>query len=297
MLRDTILDIGKGRATIKADVNLKSQDWQGVVNTSAIALTPFLSQLAIEGVDLTRPIVLQNSDIALSGKLNDFAPETIQGKVNLDLDVDGSNVALQSQLASGDVKAVASTGAIAINNFLPTLPLPVTLSSSEMRIVSKVKPLLNLGNSFDFSSVISEFDADVIVADGLVKVKGSTANNLWQADIKGNEINTKELANTFAPDLPQDISLDRLDTQANLSGSLAPLQNKEVLFPIDINNAVVQMGTQSMSSKGKVLISNLLNSLDIDLVDLAVNSNLDVDSLPIEEFVVTATQNLSLIHI
>lgn len=296
LLRDTILNVGQGVANLTANANLKTQVWQGVVNTSAIYLTPFLSQFQVNGLNLTRPITLKNTDIALSGKLNDFAPENIQGKANLDFDLDGGAVSLNSQFIQGKVKATADTGNLAIHKFVTNLKIPVTTQVSSLYFTSEIKPLLNIVETKDFSSIESNVTANVFVADGYLITKGSLANNQWQADIKGDDINTNQVVNAYAPNIDLTYVLDNISTQANLSGSLAPFQNETINLPVNINNAAVQMGEQSVASNGKLTITNLLSSQpDIPLLDLNVTSNLNFDRLPIEEFVANAAQNNALL--
>ncbi|VEP14086.1 conserved hypothetical protein [Hyella patelloides LEGE 07179] len=295
LLRDTKLQVGEGEATVTANANLKTNNWQGAIDTSVIPLTPFLLQFDIPGLDLTRPITLENTDITLSGKLDDFAPEKIQGKADIDLDLDGGDVTLQSQFAQGRVNGTADTGNLAIHNFVTNLKIPVTTQVSSLNFASDIKPLLNIVETRDFSSITSSVTADVFVADGFITTEGSLTNNQWQADIKGNSINTTEVINAYAPDVEIASVLDPINTQGNLSGSLAPLQNETVTFPVNINNAAVQMGEQSVASNGSLIISDLLKNPDIPVVDLAVRGNINFASLPIEEFIATAAENNSLL--
>ena len=295
LLRDTALQIGEGEATITADADLETKNWQGAVETSAIYLTPFLSQFEVQGLDLTRPITLEDTDIALSGKLDDLAPESIQGRANLDLDLDGGDVTVDSRFAQGEVDVTADTGNLAIHKFVTNLKIPVTTQVSRLNFNSEIEPLLNIVETRDFSSITSNVTAEAFVADGVITTRGSLANNQWQADIQGNGVSPSEIITAYAPDVEIGNTLETISTQANFSGSLAPLQNEIVSFPISVNNAAVQMGEQSVSSNGRILISNLLQQPDIPLVDLAVRGNINFDRLPIEEVVATATQNNPLL--
>lgn len=295
LLRDTLLRFGEGEANVTADANLQDKTWQGAVNTSAIALTPFLSQFEVNGLDLTQPIILESTDIALAGKLDNFALETIEGKADLDLDLAGGDVTLESRFANGEVNAVADTGNLAIHKFVTNLKIPVTTQVSSLRFNSEIEPLLNIVETRDFSSIESTVTANVFVADGFITTKGTLNNNQWQADIVGNDINTARIVNAYAPDVDIAYALEPIDTQANLSGSLAPFQDETVTLPVSINNAAVQMGEQYVATNGRLTISNLLEQPDVPLVELAVRSNINFNRLPIEEFVATATQNNSLL--
>ena len=295
LLRDTALQIGEGEANITADANLETKNWQGAIETSAIYLTPFLSQLDINGLDLTRPITLEDTDIALSGKLDNLAPESIQGRANLDLDLDGGDVTVDSRFVQGEVDVTADTGNLAIHKFVTNLKIPVTTQVSRLNFNSEIKPLLNIVETRDFSSITSNVTAEAFVADGVITTQGNLANNQWQVDIQGNGVSPSEIITAYAPDIEIGNTLEPISTQANFSGSLAPLQNEIVSFPISVNNAAVQMGEQSVSSNGRILISNLLQQPDVPLVDLAVRGNINFDRLPIEEFVATATQNNPLL--
>ena len=295
LLRDTALQIGEGEANLTADANLETKNWQGALSTSAIYLTPFLSQFEVQGLDLTRPITLEDTDIALSGRLDDLAPESIQGKANLDLDLDGGDVTVDSRFAQGEVDVIADTGNLAIHRFVTNLKIPVTTQVSRLNFNSEIEPLLNIVETRDFSSITSDVTVDAFVADGVITTRGNLANNQWQADIQGSGVSPSEIITAYAPDVEIGNVLEPIATQANFSGSLAPLQDETVSFPINVNNAAVQMGEQSVSSNGRILISDLLQRPDVPLVDLAVRGNINFDRLPIEEVVATATQNNPLL--
>ena len=294
-VRDTFLRVGEGEARVSADANLETQAWQTAITTSAVSLTPFLSQLEVPGLDLTRPITLEKTDIDLAGSLDNLDLAKIRGKADIDLDLDGGDVTFDSRFAEGKVTATADTGNLAIHRFVTNLKIPVTTQVSSLNFTSDIEPLLNIVETRDFSSITSNVTANVFVADGYLTTKGSLTNNRWEADIQGEDINTNRVVTAYAPDIDLSYALEAIDTQANFTGSLAPLQEETVTFPINVNNAAVQMGEQSVASNGEIIVSNLLDKPDVPLVNLAITSNINFDRLPIEEVVANATQNNPLL--
>ena len=295
LLRDTALNIGEGRAELAASANLREQVWQGAVNTSQIYLTPFLSQLPVEGLDLTRPISIRRTNINLSGKLDDLAPQSIKGVANVAFNLDGGLVDFNSRFADGVVNAQADTGNLAVHKFVPALKIPVTTKVSSLLFESDIEPLLNIVETKDFSSIKSSVTLEAFVADGRLVTSGNLDNNQWQAEITGDDINTDRVVAAYAPDLDLAYALQPIDTQGRFSGSLDSFDDEVVNLPVRIENAAVQMGRQNISSRGSVTVNDLLGTPNIPLANLAVTSQLDFDTLPVAEVVERATQDNQLL--
>ena len=115
-LRDTQITYGDGKADVVADANLETKEWQANLDANSLNLTPFLSQVDNPNLNLNRPIAVKTAKINLNGKLDQLDPEKVQGTADLNLNVDGGDVAVNSQLNNDNVQAKAVTNNIKIES-------------------------------------------------------------------------------------------------------------------------------------------------------------------------------------
>lgn len=295
LLRDTQLQVGEGTLDVVANADLKQQTWQGAVNSEGIYLTPLLAQLPVGGIDLSRPISLTRTKVDLSGKLSEFALETIQGQADLALDLDGGAIDITSSVTEGVVNLRADTGNLAVHKFVEDLKIPVTTKVTSLLATSELEPLLDIIATKDFSSIESSINADFTVAGGRILTSGTLKNNQWQTQLTGNNIDTDVVVQAYAPELKIASVLQPLATQANFSGSLAGFTEEIVNLPIQVNNTAIQMGQQSIRTSGSLTLTDLLVNPELPLVDLAVQSKINFDSLPLAEVLEQATGNNPLL--
>jgi autotransporter translocation and assembly factor TamB len=295
LLRDTEINIGEGKVTVKGSGNLDRQTWQTAIAADSVYLTPFLSQLQTAGVIFSKPITLEGADINLSGRLDDTALDRLTGKADLTLNVDGSDLVVDSNLNSGQIDVTATTSEIALNKYLPNLPLPATIDSSRLEVRGKLEQLLSLGTDPNLSSVRATVNADVTVAEGTVQAQGQLNNNQWQGNIDANNLDSSLLISKLSPSQTQIKNLEDLNAEIDLAGSINPLLQNETYFPIAVNRVNIQSGQQSVAARGNLTFENLTSQPDIARVNLDVNANVDFDSLPLEEVIAQAGNNNQLL--
>jgi autotransporter translocation and assembly factor TamB len=295
LLDDTEIVVGEGRLNLEGNANLNNQQWQTNLETSALALNPFLSQLNTSAINFERPITLSKGTINLNGRLDQLEPNKITGVANLNLDVNGSDVNLDSKLTSGNLQATANTGRIALNQFLPSLPLVTTLQSSRINLSGQLQQLLTFANNPNLNTIKADFDANLALANGTINAQGNLNNNQWQTNIEANNLNSNLLAQIFAPQNLQNLNLDNLNGQVELTGSLNPVLNNQVNLPIQANQIALQLGEQSLNAQGDLILSNLTTNPDLDRVNLNVDANLDLEKLPIDQLIAQTSNNNDLL--
>ncbi|MGK7952218.1 MAG: translocation/assembly module TamB domain-containing protein [Xenococcaceae cyanobacterium] len=295
LLRDTQIQVGDGEIEIEGSSNLKTKTWQSELEANSLALTPFVSQLQLQGVNLDRPISIDNTNAQFKGKLDEFDLNKIQGIANLDLNVDGGDVAVNTRLQQGTIQANATTSDIAVGKFVSNLPLPTEIRSARVDVSGRLQQLLEFSESPNLSSVEANLDANIATAKGTVLATGELNNNQWQTNLRAANLNTNYLLDTFAPNNDSIPELDNLNAQVDLTGSINPILKVEANFPINVNNVAVQTGNQSLTARGDLLISDLTTNPDIANLDLDINSNIDFDALPIDEIVANASTNNELV--
>ncbi|BAU66529.1 hypothetical protein STA3757_39340 [Stanieria sp. NIES-3757] len=295
LLNDTEILVGKGRLNLEGNANLNNQQWQTNIQASALALTPFLAQLNTSAVNFDQPITLSKGTIDLKGKLDQLAPNKITGIANLNLDVNGSEVNLDSRLASGNFQATANTDRIALNQFVPSLPLTTTLESSRINLSGQLQQLLTFTENRNLNTIKADFDSNLAVANGTINAQGNLNNNQWQTNIDANNLNTNLLAQTFTPQNLQNLNLDNLNGQIKLTGSLNPVLNNQVNLPIQANQIALQLGEQYLNAQGDLIVSNLTTNPDLAKVNLNVNANVNFEQLPIAQLIAQTSNNNNLL--
>ncbi len=295
LVRDTLVNIGQGTLTVEGNANLEQQTWQSAIAANSVPLTPFVAQLATDQINLDRPITLETGDIALSGVLDTDALNRTEGRANLALNVDGSDVLVRSALDAGIIDATATTGAIAVNDFVSDLTIPVTIQSSRLALSGQLQQLLNLGEDPNLSSFRGNVDANLLVAEGTARVNGNLLNNQWQANATANNLNTSLLVTELLPQREQPLDLDSLNARVNLAGNLNPLLRTEEFFPIQVNNFSGQLGEQNLNARGNLVLRNLTTNPDIANVNLDLDASIDLDRLPIDQLIAQATSDNQLL--
>ena len=370
-LRDTQITYGDGKADVIADANLETKQWQASLDANSLNLTPFLSQVNNPNLNLNRPVAVETARVNLNGNLERLEPEQIQGTADLDLNVDGGKVAINSQLNSGIIQAKALTNNIKIDNFVtslpvatqlqsgtinasgelkqlleipekgnlnslkadadldlnvdgeavavnslvdrgivtanantnqinlnrvvPNLPLPANIRSSKVTASGELKQLLAFGENPNLSTVDAQVDADLDVAEGIVKAIANLNNNQWQANVDANNISSKLLLDEFAPENLAAVETDNINAQLDLSGDINPLLKNQLNVPIAVNKFNANSGVQSINAQGDLILTDITNNLDVGNTNLDIAANLDFDRLPINSILAATTNEDSLV--
>ncbi|MDJ0536275.1 MAG: translocation/assembly module TamB domain-containing protein [Xenococcaceae cyanobacterium MO_207.B15] len=285
LLQDTVVEVGEGKIDIEGTSNLEKQTWETAITVTSLNLTPFLSELQLKRINVNRPIAVNNANATLSGKLDAVSPDKIQGRASINLDVDNNPVNVASSISQGEINASANTGTIVLDQYISNLPTPVTIQSSQVNLISKIAPLLK--ETPDLSSVFTNINANLLVAEGSVTAQGSLQNNQWKGNIQGNNLKPSLLS----PQLPA--NLDRVNTNIQVSGNIQPLITQQENVPIKVDKIIVVMGQQYLNATGDIVLSNLQTNPDIANVALAIDSGLNFNDLSLQD-IIAGNNNQSL---
>ena len=223
-LQDTVVEVGTGKIDVEGTSNLEKKIWQTGIAGNYINLTPILSQIHLEGINLDHPIALNQARATLSGKLD----------------------------------AISS--------------------------------LLNWQEKPDLSSVKTNINANLLIAEGIVTIEGNLQNNQWQGSFQGNSLQPSLLA----PQLPENLA--SVNTNIQLSGNIQPLIAQPENIAIKAEQIQLTIEQQHFNATGDIVLSNLLTNPDIANVALAVDTSLDFNNLFLEEVILSNNQQ-SLINI
>ncbi|MGL5881500.1 MAG: translocation/assembly module TamB domain-containing protein, partial [Xenococcaceae cyanobacterium] len=295
-LRDTQINVDRGIINVAGSGNLANKTWQTSLLANTISLNPFLSQLRSNQLNLDRPINLTNSNVKLAGTFDFSNLNTITGVANANLNVDGGNVAVQSQLDSGTLQASANTSSIPIDRFLPNLNIPLALRSSQINISGRLQQLLAIAsdrNNLNLSTFKANANARLDVARGTVNAIGQLNNNQWQTNLTANNLNSSLLLPNLETRRVASLQ-DPLNARINLSGSIDPLL-ENTSTTIQANTISVRSGRQFLNANGNAIVSNLTTKPDIDRLNLNVAANSNLAYLPIDRYIASTSKNNQLL--
>ncbi|MGD1920661.1 MAG: hypothetical protein ACFCAD_18320, partial [Pleurocapsa sp.] len=197
-LRNTQITYGDGKADVVADADLKTKQWQANIDANSLNLTPFLSQVDNPNLNLSRPVAVETAKFDLNGKLDELEPEKIQGTADLDLNVDGGNVAVNSQLNNGNVVAKAVTNNIQLDRLVNNLPVATQLQSGTINASGKLKQLLEIPQIDNLNSLKADADLNLTVDGEAVAVNSRVDSGIVRANANTSQIDL----NRVLPDLP-----------------------------------------------------------------------------------------------
>ena len=294
-LQNTQVRLGNGVAEVAAQANLDNQQWQSNITANSWSLTPFLAQFKNPNLNLDRPIALQNLDLKLNGKLDELAPNKVTGFADVNLNIDGGEVAVNSKLNSGIISGNVNTNEINLNRIVTNLPVAATVRSSITNFSGELQQLLTFQENSNLSSFLVDVDADLNLAAGEVYAFARLNNNQFKTSIDAYNISSLGLLNNFGLKNLTSQDLDDINAQVDIRGSLNPVVNNEVNIPLAINRAVIQSGNQSLNAQGNLTLSNITTNFDVVNTNLDVNANIDFDRLPIKQLAASASENNQLV--
>ena len=267
VLRDTAIQTDQGKITIDASSNLATKTWQSFIYARSFALNPFLASICQDGTK-SCSIILDNAQIQLSGRLDTFDPATIQGVANLILQVDGGSAVVNSQLSGGTLQLEANAGKIPLVKFLPDLPLPVSLVTSQVNFSGSLQQLLSLGSNPNLNNLKANANLRLAVGDGTLQATTQFNNGQLQSSIASSGI---------------DSSFPDLKAQLTAAIALSPLAETNPSASIQAKTISIEIGGQSLQAQGNISISNLTTAPDINRLKLDIKARSDLDTLPLSE--------------
>jgi len=173
-LNNTTLQTADAKVNVDGRANLATNVWNARVNANSLVLNPFLAKIENVGERVKQtPIFLQRGNVQLTGSLNNFNLGSIQGDIDLNLNVNNGNVAVNGNLNRGILTANANAARIGLNKFVPELPLNVTVANSQVDVSGRVEELINFESIDSLRSFRATVDGSLI----LPEVKGNSRIN------------------------------------------------------------------------------------------------------------------------
>jgi translocation and assembly module TamB len=228
LVRDTEITYGDGKVDVAGEANLDNKNWQANLAANSLYLTPFLTQFKNQNpnLNLDRPIALNTAKVKLNGKLNNLNLDQIQGVANLNLDTDGGDIAVNSQLNAGNLQAKATTNEIEIDKFVTNLPVAAILRSGEINASGKLKQLLAFKDNPNLNSVKADADLNLSVDGEAVAVNSQLNSGIVQANATTNRIDLNRLVANLP--VPASVRSSNLNASGRLEQFLALKDNPDL---------------------------------------------------------------------
>ena len=266
-LRNTTIEIDRGKITIDGSSNLVTQTWQTDISVSSLALNPLLDLIDWKNRG-SSSISLEKSQIRLSGRLYNLDLATIEGIGNLILQIDGGNAVVNTQLSEANLQVTANAGKISLTKFLPNLPVPVSLVTSQVNLSASLKEILSLGSNPNLNNFKANADLRLAVGDGTLKATTQLKNGQLEGAIFTSGI---------------DSSLPDLEAELKAAITLSPLAANNPSASIQAQTISVKFGQQSLQAQGNIFFSNLTTAPDLDRLKLDITARSDLDTLALSE--------------
>ncbi|MEL6439212.1 MAG: translocation/assembly module TamB domain-containing protein [Cyanobacteria bacterium J06621_8] len=197
-LKNTKLNYGEGQANLMADADLASQEWQASLDAQDINLRPFAKEFSNTNLNLDLPLAVDTAEASFNGSLDQLELAQITGTADVNLDVNGSEVTVDSQLNSGNIQARVATGNLPLNPYVSSLPVTASLSTLSLAAVGSLDQLLQYQSNPNLESLQANANLNLLVDGAAVNVDSQVDSGRIQANANTGGIDLQRLV----PELP-----------------------------------------------------------------------------------------------
>ena len=208
--RDTAIFYGDGKIKVEGKGNLASKKWQTQLTANDLNLKPFAHQLSNKHLNFNHPLEVETAIAQFNGRLDQLDLDQIQGQADLNLDVNGGVVSVQSKLAGGNIVGQVVPENIELNPFIPGLPVATSLPSGEIEASAKVKQLWSFKQDPRLISLRSDADLNLLVDGETLTVASQIDEGQIQAQGNISQIDLQRLI----PKLPLTAQIETGQFQA-----------------------------------------------------------------------------------
>lgn len=216
-LRNTEINYGDGKLDLTADANLENKQWQANLDANSLNLRPFVAQFSNPNLNLDYPLEVDTATASFNGSLDQLELSQIEGTADLNLDVNGGDVAVDSQLNSGNIQAEVVTSNLQLDPFVTSIPVAASVQSGTITASVKVKQLLEFKNNSRLGSLKADADLNLLVDGEAVGVNSQINSGRIVADANTSQIDL----NRIAPNLP--LTANIRSSRVTASGELQQL--------------------------------------------------------------------------
>ncbi len=298
-LRDTQVTYGDGTAEILGKANLENKKWQAQVDANSLNLTPFAANFSNANLNLNHPLAINTATANFNGRLDRLDPEQIEGTAVANLNVNGGNTVVDSQIKSGNLQAKVITSNIKLDPYVTSLPVAASLQNGIINASGKVKQLLTFQKNPSLNSFLADANLDLLVDGEAVAVDSQIDSGKITAQANTSQIDL----NRLVPKLPVPANIQ--SSQVLASGEVRQLltydsnpnlSSFDVVVDADLgvangttkaianlNNNQWQANLNANNVSSSLLLDTFAprNYASVELDNINAQANLSGDILPI----------------
>ncbi|HAC65147.1 MAG TPA: hypothetical protein DCF68_16865, partial [Cyanothece sp. UBA12306] len=267
------LSIAEG--TLNTAISLENGLFEGVAKITPLSLNQLLPRLPI-------PVKLTNSEIEVLGNWRSLLSlgknpnfNDLQIKTNTQLAIADGTVTAISQLNQGKITINATATPLILSSILPQISTPIVLKETQLDLMGNLEDLIAL----NFHNFQGKSQLKLEIAKGEVKTSTKLLNNQWTSQILANSIDLS----TWDGLLLKSDKLEPINAKINLSGNINNLLLSQSLLPLQANLIYLEMGEQQLNANGNLLISNLWTKPNIQNINLNLDTQADLRTLPVTQ--------------
>ncbi|MGK7885322.1 MAG: heme utilization protein, partial [Crocosphaera sp.] len=283
LIQDTILTSTEGNITVQGLGNIEKKQWQTLITANQFSLDPFVnlacSLTTCPEEIFSQAVTLRGGNIRVSGKLDDFALDSIQSQSNLQLQIGQGAIALETALSQGNITATAGVSGLPLDPYIPNLAVPVQFSRSNINLSGSLNNIFQ-GGQLNINRLNVNGNAQLIVNGSPINANIEVGNGILTTIAQVGTI----ALNPIIPNLPVQSTLVSSDLvlTGNLNSLISSLGNTpdissfrgnaDVKLTIDDSPVRVVGDLGSGQVRGAVDLSTL--SLDKIVPNLPINAQL-----------------------
>ena len=226
LIQDTVLTSTEGNITVQGLGNLEKKQWQTLITANQFSLDPFVnlacSLTTCPQEIFSQAVTLRGGNIRVSGKLDDFALDSIQSQGNLQLQIGQGAIALETALSRGNITGTAAVSGLPLDPYIPNLAVPVQLSRSNINLSGSLDNIFQ-GGHFNINRLNVNGNAQLIVNGSPINANIEVGNGILTTIAQVGTI----ALNPIIPNLPVQSTLVSSDLvlTGNLNSLLSSLGN------------------------------------------------------------------------
>ncbi|MGY6530347.1 MAG: translocation/assembly module TamB domain-containing protein [Cyanobacterium sp.] len=275
----------------------------GEVNPQNTAFLATASEINFNNLNAPSPITIETSRVNLSlvtselinNQTNFTSLDSIIASlpslvVNADnrLRGGGGIVTSQTNIRNGLVRVNANAQNINAQQLIANFPLDVNqvnsrinLNVSLQEVVATAINYLDTQTLSSLNSLVVNANSNFNVAQGEGVAVTNISNNQWGINLNTENINVDNFAQQLDLNLDnQLLATSPLNSQVNLRGSLAPIFSNNPSAGVEVTQALVNLGENNLSARGRFDVVNLFSNIDINNLALDIETQADLETIP-----------------
>lgn len=268
---------------VNANIELGNGIFQTVARSGKIILNKIVPNLPVNAK-------LIKSNFILTGNLNSLLSSlektlnfnSFTANAEAQIVVGDSLVSIAGGLINSQINGSVNLGKLSLNKIIPTLPIATNIIEGDIKVSSKLIPLLSTKPDVSSAELIANLQLST--PQGNINTTTQLQNNQWITNINAPNLNSPLILEKIAPQVSS-VEISDLNAKIKLSGSIEGILEGEEIIPVKVDNVAVQADGQILNAQGSMQLSNLLSNPDIFEVNLSVNASSNFDQLPLTQLV------------